>query len=152
MSWYAQVGRFSQGGCVSSALVIPAIKVVYIFLFFNFTVPPAVKESSGFPHLNYLQHLKEAIHDLRVFGNLLRCTHHLLLSWYKSRDALDGCSGCTLYMKHQLLSRHPLHHLQTLSYVRAWVGTEIPELPASCRCWWWPQIVTSSHSCVYNHG
>lgn len=89
MSWYAQVGRFSQGGCVFSALVIPAIKVVYIF-FFNFTVPPAGNENSGFPHLNYLQYLKEAIHDLTVFGNLLRCTQHLILSWFKSRD---GCPG-----------------------------------------------------------
>ena len=46
-----------------------------MYIFFNFIVPPAVKESSGFPHLNYLRYLKEAIRDLTVFGNLLRQVH-----------------------------------------------------------------------------
>ena len=64
-----------------------------------------MKESSGFSHLNDLQYLKEAIHDLTVLGNLLRQVHSTSDPELLEEQGHPGrCSGCALYGKHQLPS------------------------------------------------
>lgn len=53
---------------------------------------------------------------------------NLFLYWHQSRDVLDGCSGSTLYKKHQLLRGHHLHHQRYIKLCEGLrVGTEITE-------------------------